>query len=165
MGLRDYVCLGFPICQMSRLDQRSQLSSPGYPSASCSLSLTSKQLSLICNLKPATRKGCCRDFHFFEGLITKDRGKSRHHAPFHISLRLFSFITNFLVHIMFTLGSALLPGYPKSGNLPELRRPCSPPLVFADFSSDRHEAQRSLLSQGLLQRACCPRMKVQPSAF
>lgn len=134
-GLQEYPRLSFSICQMSQLGQRSQLSYPGCPSASCSLSLTSKQVMFICNLKPATRKVFCWDFHFFEGLITKDRGKTGHHALFHISLRLFSFITNFFVHIIFTLGSAFLSSYPKSGNPPELRRPCSPPLVFVNFQA------------------------------
>lgn len=42
------------------------------------------------------RKVFCWDFHFSQGLIAEDRGESTHHALLHISLHLFSLITNSL---------------------------------------------------------------------
>lgn len=137
---------------MSQLDLMLQFSHPGCPSESCGLpnnSLTSKQVISIYNLKPATRKEFCQNFHFFQELIPKEWGENRHHALFQISLHLFSFITNSLFmccspwDLHFCLVAASQGTHLNSGSL----------IISPDadgFQSDSRYVQTSFLSKGLL---------------
>lgn len=80
-GPQECPWLSFPICQMSQLGHMLHFSYPRCPESHCvpGNSLAPKQIIFTDNLKPATGKVFCQNFHFFQ-----DWGGTKHRALFYI---------------------------------------------------------------------------------